>query len=366
LKLMRALLVLVLLAAPARAESWASTMGSLLKSATRLEVIHVGTITGTTISGNLVEAIRSPSRPGAVVQVDLANLVKPVVGDEVLVVCDTMCPRAAGIDDHGVFKLHAQELMDGATVTPDLVERASLVALAAGKPVRDLCFTGTLALLDERVAAAFSVTASAADGRGRGKLDGTKVSAYFWHPLGDTGIGLVVSNVFLTSPLVTRVADHCIALAATPTHPLVRTHRSLAAAMAGQHIETVFARGTWTAPDGGPIASGRHTIELSADRDGEIVLASDLARGHFSMRDLSPGHVGLGFPAGNDNYPMLVVELAEPAEPTEISGAVAALVAPKGATAALSWSLWDGTTIVTTPIGKVDLKYVPETATGRR
>jgi len=362
---MRSLLVLAVLASPARAESWASGMGPLLKSATRVEVIHVGTITGTTISGNVVEAIRSPNRTGAVVQYDLANLVKPAAGDEVLVVCDSMCPRAAGIDDHGVFKLHAQELMDSATVTPDLVERGSLVALAAGKPVRDLCFTGTLALLDERASTAFSATVSASDGRGRGTLDGTKVSASFSHPSGDTGVGLSLNGVVLTSPQVTH-AGPCFDLAATPTHPLVRTRRSLAAAAAGRRVEAVFARGSWMAPEGGPIAVGRHTIELSTDRDGEVVLASDLAHGHFSMRELSPERIGMGFPSTSDNYPMLVVELAVTGEATEISGAVAAIVAPKGATAALSWSLWDGTTIVTTPIGKVDLKYVPETAMRRR
>ncbi len=365
---MRSLVVLLALAAPARAEMWASKLGDLLHTATRIEVIHVGTVKDTTISGNLVEAVRSPSHPGAVVQIDVAGLAQPVAGDDLLVVCDSfLCPRAAAIDEHGIFRLRVRERGDGAVVMPELVDRTSLAPLAAGHAAPALCFAGTIKLLDDPVVPPFTATLSATDGTGTGTIAGGRpVTVSVARPWNTEGIELRFGEVELQATAhLARGPGGCIVLPVTPTAPVTRTRASLTAALAGKSVTGRFATGAWTVPKGAPIAAGRHTIDLQLAERGDVVLLTDLMDAQIEHRvgkiSRETHSLSLGFSASVTSfYPLLVLELPQQGEPLDNGAEVAALLAPRGVTAELFWETSDGSTVIRKPLGKIALGYVPE------
>jgi hypothetical protein len=362
-RILYAILLLGALRTPGRAELWVSRMGELLHSASRIEIIHVGTVSKTAIDGNVVAAVRSTTRIGAAIHVELEGLVTPVPGDDVLVICDSLCPRAAGIDDHGAFSLRARELMDGAFVTPNLVDRASLAMLAAGKAAPELCVKGTIHLLDEPAAPALDVRVSSSDGTGKGTLDGRELAAQVDGLLREPGgIALRLGGIELVSRHVARDAAGCFTAAFLPNRPVARTRKSLDAVLRGKPAGSKLATGTFEVAKGLPVAAGRHTLDLSLDRDGNLVAGGDLASRAVEETNRSEGHVTIGFPTTGAFYPMLVIDLATTAKDTTDAGAaVASILAAKPTTTA-------EVVLVTMPeraatrtrLGTIELRYLRE------
>lgn len=363
---MRRILVAILLVGaldtPGHAEMWASRMGELLHTATRIEIIHVGTVNGTAIDGNVVAAVRSTTRLGTAIHVDLEGLVTPAPGDDVLVVCDSLCPRAAAIDDHGAFSLRARELMDGAFVTPNLVERSSIALLAAGKAGPDLCVKGTIRLLDEPAAPAFGVHVSSTEGTGRGALAGAEFSAQVDGLHEPGGIALRLGGVELVSRHFSRDAAGCFTATFLPTRSVARTRKSLDAVLHGKPTGSRLATGTFDVAKGLP-AAGHHTFDLSLDRDGTLVAGGDLTARPVEEIDRSHGRLAIGFPTSPvDFYPMLVIDLgASSQDVTDAGAAVASTLARNPITTAdVIWVVITGDVGTRIKLGSIQLHYLPE------
>ncbi len=91
---------------------WRSSLGDLLRTAKTIEIVKIDQPApdGVKTRGRVTEVVRSTAAIGDPVELDLGDLVAPVVGDRVLVICDDgACPRAAAIDHGGVFVLAARD-----------------------------------------------------------------------------------------------------------------------------------------------------------------------------------------------------------------------------------------------------------------
>ena len=360
--------LLAVWATSARAEFWVSSMGELMKTATRIEIIDVTAVKaqalgGTGIEGTIVTAVRS-AKAGTRVSHVLGHLPAPKLGDRLLVVCDSECPRAIGVEHAGVFSLVAQEPMDGALVTPSVVETTSVPLLAAGQPARDLCIRGIVELLDDIARPGFEVKVRPGDGSGRGSIGGHKVNASLsgvWFAAESNSIAVKISGtggVELVSDHLGKDKDGCYSSAFAPSTPLARTAKSLDRALDGQSRPMVIARGTLTVAKGAPVPPGAHKITFSVTADGYLELASDLAEGRVSHVQHDQGHYGLGFgtKAGSPNDPELFFDFPVPMLAGYEHGSALAKVVRGGATAQMVWIRGARRT----PLGSVKLDYVRE------
>ena len=361
--------VLAVSAGSARAEFWVSSMGDLLKTANRIEILDVTAVRpnalgATTVEGTLVTAVRSAAKPGAKVTHLLGYLPTPKVGERLLVICDYECPRAIGVEHDGMFSLIAQQPMDGALVTPNVVETASLSLLAAGQPARDMCVRGIVELLDDVARPGFEVKVRAADGSGRGSISGHKVNASLsgvWFASESTAIAVSLSGkgaVTLLADHMAKDKDGCYSSAFSPSTPLARTAKSLDRGLDKLSQPMTIARGTLTVAKGAPVPAGAHKITFTVSADGYLELASDLAEGRVSHVQHDQGHYGLGFgtKAGSPNDPELFFDFSVPILPGFEHGTGLAKVVRGGATAQLSWIRG----AKKTPLGSLKLDYVRE------
>ena len=365
---MRRAIVLILLLVgvrTARAELWASTMGNLLTSASRIEVIDVGAVGKADFDGRVAVPVRSAHKAGDHVHVDLRNgLPLPAVGDRVLVICDDECPRAIGVAHAGAYQVIAQEPMDGAFVTPNLVEESSLAALAAGKAAPGLCLRGDVELLDDAARPSYEAHVRATDGTGTAVLGGRRLTAsltvvWFASDAGAVGVGFADKGpVQLVADRVTRAQDGCYQASLAPSEPLARTRRGLAHAFDGAPAGGVIAKGTLDVARGAPAAAGRHALSLSVRADGQLELASDLAEGQVSEVSFVQGHFAVGFPTkgGAPNDPELLLDLGVTMPQGLDHGAQVARALHDGAVAQAIWIHG----AARTPLGAVKLVYVPE------
>jgi hypothetical protein len=363
----RALIVISLLVTvrTARAELWASTMGDLMKSATRIEIIDVDTVGTRGFDGTIAAAVRSTQKAGDRAHVDLiAPLPMPAKGDRVLVVCDSECPRAIGVERGGAFQLIAQEPMDGAFITPNVVEEGSIAALAAGKSSPPLCVRGDVQLLDDAARPGFELHVRATDGTGTAVLAGRKLQASLtvvWYASDAGAIGVGLSDkgtVQLVADHVTRAGGGCYQASLAPSAPVARTRRSLARALDGAPAGGTIAKGALTTVKGSPVGAGAHAIALSVRPDGQLELTSDLALGQVSDVEYMPGHFGVGFPTpgGAPNDPELFLDLGVTMPQGLDHGASVARALHDGATAQALWVQGGKRTA----LGAVKLTYVPE------
>lgn len=356
-------------AQPARAELWASSMGDLLKDAKRVEVIAVTAVKDRAVDGTLALPVKSAGKAGDKVHVDVGFLPVPTVGDRMLVICDSQCPRAVGVERAGTFQMTAYEPMDGAFITPNLVETASLPLLAKGQPAPDLCIRGLVELLDEPKGTTFEAKLNPANGSGRGTIAAHRVNAamtvvWFASESGDIEIRLSgQGSVVLVADKVGRDKAGCFSGAFYPSRPVVRTAASLDAALDGKAQPQLVATGTLIVPKGAPVAAGKHELRFTVTADGYLELSSDLAAGRVSEVLNEPGHFGLGFDA--------IKATSERAElfidfPTDMSvgyehGAALAKAVRKTGKASVVWRASNKNT----PLGEVSLQYVRESATRR-
>lgn len=367
--MLRSLIVLAVLApaTPARAEFWASSMGDLMKTANRIEILDVTAVTetqvGRMLEGTLVTAVRSTSKPGAKVSLALNYLPAPKPGDRVLVVCDYECPRAIGIERAGMFPMIAQQPMDGAMVTPNMVETASLALLAAGKPAPDICVRGIVELLDDVARPGFEIKVRPADGSGRGTISGHKVNASLsgvWFASESSAVAVRLAgngDVTLLAAHVAKDKDGCYSSAFAPSTPLARTATSLDGALDKLSTPMTIARGKITVAKGAPVSAGSHAITFLVTSDGYLELSSDLAEGRVSHVQHDAGHYGLGFDAKGRGE--LFFDFPVTMLPGFEHGSALAKVVRDGATAQVSW-LRGGKK---TPLGAITFAYVREPTT---
>jgi len=346
------------------AELWASSMGDLMHAATRIEVVDVTAVKDHAIDATLVTAVKSAAKAGTKVHLDLGYLPAPRPGDRLLVICDSECPRAIGIEHAGAFQVVAQEPGDGAFVTPNVVETSSLALLAAGQPAPDLCIRGIVELLDEVARPGFEVHVRATDGNGAGTIASHKVKASLsvvWFASESGALEVRLSGkgtVELVADHAGRDKDGCYSAQFLPSRPLARTAKSLDRALDGAAGPAVIARGTLTVPKGGPVPAGAHKIEFSASNDGYLELASDLAEGRVSLTSNERGHYRLGFPTkgGAPNDPELDFDFATDILPGYEHGAGLAKALHATSTAQLTWVQGSKRT----SLGALALTYVRE------
>jgi hypothetical protein len=370
--MLRALIVAVVLAAsaaPARAGFWASTMGELLRKAERIEIIDVTAVKaqvigGDGIEGTVVTAVRSSRKPGEKVTYRLGDLPAPAPGDRIIVICDHECPRAIGVERAGIFRVVAQQPMDAAIVTPNVVETGSLALLAAGQPASDICVRGIVELLDDVARPGFEVKVRATDGSGRGSISRHRVNAALsgvWSASESTAVAITLSgtgSVQLVADHIAKDKDGCYSSAFTPSTPLARTAKSLDRALDSVSQPMTIARGTLTVAKGAPVPAGPHKITFTVTADGYLELASDLAEGRVSHVQHDTGHYGLGFgtKAGTPNDPELFFDFPIPMLPGVEHGSALAKAVRGGTTPQLLWIRG----AKKTPLGSLKLDYVRE------
>ena len=358
-------------ARPARAELWASSMGDLLKDANRVEVIDVTAVTDQKVDGTLALAVKSGSKVGDKIQIHIGFLPVPKVGDRMLVICDSQCPRAVGVERGGAFQMTAQEPMDGAFITPNVVETASLTLLAKGQPAPDLCIRGLVELLDEsgRKAPTFEVKLNAGNGSGGGTIATHRVNAAMtvvWFASETGAIEVKLSGkgtVGLVADKVGRDTAGCFSGTFLPSRPIARTMASLEAALDGAAKRLTIAKGTLMVPKGAPVRAGAHALTFSVTADGYLELASDLAEGRVSHVQHDTGHFGLGFPTkkGAPNDPELFLDFGITMLAGYEHGAALAKAVRGSGKATAYWHSGGKKT----PLGEVTLQYVREPAAPR-
>jgi hypothetical protein len=277
-------LALVAVPIPARAESWGSTMGELLRTAKRVEMLDVTRIAGATIDAQLAVAVRTTSAVGASIKVEMPPYMPQLpiaVGDRILVICDQLCPRAIGVERGGTFEVVAQQPGNTAKVWPDFVERDSVALLASANQAPDVCLAGTFALLDEAVGPRFRVALTAGAGSGQGDLDGERVTAQRMY-LDDLALSLPGVGASLRverSGRLAKAKDGCHTGSFTLVGPLPRSRAGLKRVLAGTAAASVLARGTLDVAAGTAVAAGRYPFTIEIDRDGQLSVASKLASG---------------------------------------------------------------------------------------
>jgi hypothetical protein len=354
--------VAALLAAsrPAEAEMWTSSLGDLLRTAKTIEIVKIDQPApdGGTTHGRVTEVVRSAAAVGDPVGLELGDLVAPVVGDRVLVICDDLCPRAAAIDHDGVFVLAARELGDGGVVMPNLVLRRSLDALAAGRAAPDLCLSALVALADEPGVTDVAVIVNATTGRGTATVDGHPVAARLWPSFG-RGIGLQLDNVELMASGL-RGDRGCLKGPFVPVDPVPRRRASFVRALAHRPaIASVFARGVLTiGPDRGAPA-GTYPLELAIDGDGSAHVTSKLVAASQAQINVGQDHLAYDFSVrASSYYPALrlIIPAAMPALGTG-AAAVRELAYQHKVIAQASW-VREHEHVV--PLGEVALTYIPE------
>ncbi|MBL9017288.1 MAG: hypothetical protein JNL83_24080 [Myxococcales bacterium] len=356
-------------ARPARAELWASSMGNLLKDANRVEVIDVTGVKDRTVTGTVALAVKSSAKPGTAFTMDLGFLPVPKAGERMLVICDYQCPRAVGVERAGAFQMTAQEPMDGAFITPNVVETASLALLAKGQPAPDLCVRGLVELLDDPKSPTFEVKINPANGSGSGTIATHRVNAsmtvvWFASETGAIAVKLAGKGaVELVAHKLGRDQAGCFSGRFFPTRPLARTARSLDRALDGIANKQLVATGTLTVPRGAPVPAGKHELRFTVTADGYLELASDLAEGRVSHVQHDPGHFGLGFPTkgGAPNDPELFVDFGIDLYAGYEHGAALAKAVRMVGKATVYWY----TGGKKAPLGEVTLAYLPERATPR-
>jgi hypothetical protein len=362
-----ALLLVLAAARPARAELWVSSMGQLLKDAQRIELIEVeSTKRGASravVTGKILEALRSTRTKGTPVTIDLGVLrITPNANDRVLVVCDSECPRAVGIERDGWFQLVAQQPMDGAIVYPNVVAHVAIPALAAGKPAPSICVRGTIALLDTTATPAFTAQVSAADGSGTAAMGSnatlTARMSLMLSSRRDDAVAIQLSHgtgqIQLGTDHIARAADGCLEGKFEPDRPVVRTEKGLASSLDGKFASRPFARGSLAISKGAPFA-GTHAITLALDEYGQLVLDSDFARGTADYRSGGNDRLTVGFPIKDTGtYPKLLLDFE-----TGKQTVIAALAARRSLKISVSL-LTDASRTGPTRLGTVTLQYMPE------
>jgi len=349
---------------PAAAELWASSMGDLLAHGSRIEVIDVTAVKDRAVDCTLAIAVKSTSKVGAKVHVDLGYLPAPKVGDRLLVICDSECPRAAGVEHAGAFQVVAQEPMDGAFVTPNVVETSSLALLARGQPAPDLCVKGIVEMLDTPARPAFEIKLSPANGSGSGTIGTHRINAamtvvWFASETGAIEVRLAgKGSVELVADHIGRDKSGCFSGQFLPSRPVARTPASLDRALDGLGEKQLVATGTLTVPKGTPLKAGAHAVTFTVTADGYLEIASDIAEGRVSHVQNMPDHYALGFPTktGAPNDPELFLDFGVSMLEGYEHGAALAKAVKGGAKVQATW-LAGGKK---TPLGELTLTYVPE------
>jgi hypothetical protein len=259
-------------------------MGSLLKDATRIEILQVDASGLTGIEAHVVEALRTTNKVNTPVR--FGGFSDPSVnaakGDRVLFVCDKwQCPRAVGVERDGLFDLEAYQPMDGAILSPRYVETASIPALAAGRPARAICLRGKILLIDDPAPHSFDVSIDASDARGTGTVDGIPVSGrkdtfvetVLVSPPGRDGTGLEIHR----SGALVREPDGCFTSTFSLRGGVPRSARGLTAALTGTYGTQLVAKGSLEVNS--QVAPGEHSLDISIDERGQLHFASDLTTG---------------------------------------------------------------------------------------
>jgi hypothetical protein len=314
--LLAALALLALPATTAHADRWrGTTLGPLVKTATRIEVLEVAAIDGDAVVGKVADAVRTTRKVGDPVRISLGHpridRMTIAKGDRLLIVCDTVCPRVAGVEHDGRYTLLAAQQTQEAAVSPDLVERRSVELLAAGTPAPNLCFRGTFELLDELAPGTLEVSFDPGTGRGRGTVEGTPIDVVrmfldelsVQSPQLPTGRGKLL---FHREPPLVRAKDGCYTSTFSLSGPVPRTRAGVTLALAGTLTSSLLARGKLAIPGGG------RTFELLINPDGQIEVGGQLARGTARGWGMAfPGSYGLFRRASDPALPdgELLVEL---------------------------------------------------------
>lgn len=357
------IVVLMVLCGQARAEMWASSMGELMRDAASIELVQVDSIKDGVVTGKLVEAMRSKRAKGSAITVALGRLATPVVGDRVLVVCDSECPRAAGVLRDGWVQLRAQQPMDGAVVYPSVVVASSIPVLMAGRPAPNLCVRGTIALVDDPQRPVFEAQVSAGDGKGTATVDKSRVPARVGGAWGhsDDDITVELGSLAIATDTLKR-AGGCLVGELAPV-PAARTRKAMDQAIAGKRFTQVLARGTLVVGKGGKVAAGRHAFKISADGNGQVIVTSPLVTGANNRIGYSGDKLQLGFSVSpKDFYPAFELELVigkrRAGGPS--SQLVAVLAKQRSIQVRVAHLASAKSGVVTTPIGVMTLDYVPD------
>lgn len=351
---------MVLAAAPARAEMWGSSMGELMKDATRIELVQVDEVMDATISGTLVEPMRSARTKGARVSFALPSLPSPAVGDKVLVVCDRECPRAIGLLRDGWIRLVAQQPMDGAFVYPNIVAATSIPVLMTGKPAPNICVRGTIGLLDDKRRPKFEIQVTATDGRGEAKVGKRAVKSRIANPFGrDDSIAVELGDIIVSTASVKPV-NGCLEAVFAVERPVVRTAAGLERALGARLAKRVtVARGSVVIPKGTSVRAGTVPFNLLVDEHGQLIFDGPVGKGALDQVGISNGKLELGF-AEDDKKSAPTLTLVLPDPLPHHTGYVAHLVELLAGKRKLvgTATLRDGSKTI--PLGAVTLVYVAE------
>ena len=376
-RLALAVAIAVSLARPAAAEYWVGDAGELLQQAKRVEIIRVDKVAPDSIEGVVTDSIRGTAAGGAV-KVSYLGDFAVKRGDEVLVVCDRwVCPRALGVDRGGYFILTAFQPMDGAMVSPGLVERGSLRALAAGKKAAPICIDVNVAFIDQPGArtsfhAAFDPTdgdgTATGAALGAGPRKAMLLAPHGLFPETPDTINVKVRgkvDVSFTADGLRRQKSGCYTIDAMPAFPLARSRAELRRALAGSLSTAVIARGQITVRKTAHTAKKSYRLRIEVDASGQPSFRSPFF--HATSPGLIqryPPSARLGFPQSSRTpYPMVMFDLG----PTlraglGIAGNIARLGAASGPKRAftLPVTLSDPAHgLANAAIGEARLVYVP-------
>jgi hypothetical protein len=275
----RIALCVLLASSAARADMVSTSASSFFREATVVELLHVERVAGGQVTGVVTKVLRGNDPVGA--SVTLTNHAAPAVGATMLHACGPMT-CVSSVDEGGVFVLDAGQVADASAVTPGVIVASSLGALVAGAPIPDLCVRATVHYFDDaKATAVIEAKVAAADGVGTATSTalraGAMTATLFVGRGGTSNLDgpaatqLVLAHAAqpghaaLIAPAPQLASDGCLTIDGYPVHPLARTPRMFARALADQATETVIARGTLTVGE-----QGKAPIEIRSDRYGSL------------------------------------------------------------------------------------------------
>lgn len=350
-RLLTTIALLLSLARPAAAEYWVGDAGELLHHAVRVEIIRVDKVAQDGLEGVVTESIRGTAVGGAV-KVSYYGNFAVKRGDEVLVVCDRwVCPRALGVDRGGYFILSAFQPMDGAMVSPGLVERGSLRALAAGKKAAPICIDVKVGFIDEPAArTSFRASFDPTDGDGTatgaalgaGPLQATLLAPHGLFPETPDTINVKVrgkiDESFVADGL-RRQKSGCYAIDAMPAYPLARSRAELKRNLAGSLSTLILARGQIAVRKTAHTAKKSYPLTIEIDASGQLAFRSPLFQATSAgLYERYPPSARIGFAkSSRKTYPMVMFDIG----PTlraglGVAGNIARLGAAAGRTRAFT------------------------------
>jgi hypothetical protein len=284
-----AALVTLLDARAVRAELWVSTMGDLLHTARRIEIVEVDQVISGGWQVHVVDAPRGRAAGTRDRVLWPGTTPTAAPGERLLVVCDSECPRAVGREVAGAFVLTAYQPMDGAWLTPPVVDRAAIPALARGASAPPLCLRSNVRFVDAPgavVAIDASVDARTGAGSARPRAGGAALGATLQgadHNRGnpDEGIRLRIQNgngarpgstvIVLSVGGLTRRGT-CLEAESVPESPISRTPAEFGAVWSGRSGVALLGSGPATITATAPIPRGTYPVRLESDDGGTLRL----------------------------------------------------------------------------------------------